>query len=89
MTLDPSVLRRSVVMLLLAIGAVVSILPFYWMAVAATHSNDELFHSPPPFVPGGHFLRQHQGPGVLDRVQPSDAEQPRHRRSEPWRSSPS
>jgi lactose/L-arabinose transport system permease protein len=56
MRVDPQVLRRWFVLLLLTVGALISILPFYWMVVAATHSNDELFHSPPPFVPGGHFI---------------------------------
>ena len=57
MTLNPQVLRRFFVLAVLAVGAFVSVVPFYWMVVAATHSNDELFHSPPPFVPGGHLLR--------------------------------
>lgn len=50
-------LGRWVVHILLAAGAVVSVVPFYWMIVAATHDNSELFHSPPPFVPGGALLR--------------------------------
>lgn len=50
-------LGRYVVYILLAAGAVISVVPFYWMVVAATHDNAELFHSPPPFVPGGALLR--------------------------------
>ncbi|MFJ8851940.1 carbohydrate ABC transporter permease [Streptomyces sp. NPDC102437] len=42
--------------LLLAAGAVVSLVPFLWMAIAATHSTSDLFHSPPPFLPGGRLL---------------------------------
>lgn len=49
-------LRRSAVYALLALGAIVSLLPFYWMAVAGTHRSAELFHSPPPFLPGGALL---------------------------------
>ncbi|MFH8519113.1 carbohydrate ABC transporter permease [Streptomyces gelaticus] len=47
---------RYLVRLLLAAGAVVSLVPFLWMAIAATHSTSELFHSPPPFLPGGRLL---------------------------------
>ncbi|GIG59383.1 sugar ABC transporter permease [Longispora fulva] len=36
----------------LAAGAVVSLFPFYWMIVAATHRTRDLLHSPPPFLPG-------------------------------------
>jgi lactose/L-arabinose transport system permease protein len=41
----------------LAAGAAVSLVPFVWMAVASTHSSSDLFHSPPPFLPGGELLR--------------------------------
>ncbi|MEU5096507.1 carbohydrate ABC transporter permease [Streptomyces sp. NPDC020996] len=47
---------RNLVRLLLALGAVASLVPFLWMAVAATHSTPELFRSPPPFLPGGRLL---------------------------------
>ncbi|MET9662843.1 carbohydrate ABC transporter permease [Streptomyces sp. NPDC006510] len=49
-------LGRIAVRLLLAGGAVVSLVPFLWMAIAATHSTSELFRSPPPFLPGGRLL---------------------------------
>ncbi|MFJ6015664.1 carbohydrate ABC transporter permease [Streptomyces sp. NPDC092952] len=47
---------RLLVRLLLAAGAVVSLVPFLWMAIASTHSTSELFHSPPPLLPGGRLL---------------------------------
>lgn len=47
---------RYAVRLFLAAGAVVSLVPFLWMAIAATHSTSDLFHSPPPFLPGGRLL---------------------------------
>ncbi|MFF8694271.1 carbohydrate ABC transporter permease [Streptomyces sp. NPDC015144] len=47
---------RLFVRLLLAAGAVVSLVPFLWMAIASTHSTSELFHSPPPLLPGGRLL---------------------------------
>ncbi|MEV8454047.1 carbohydrate ABC transporter permease [Streptomyces sp. NPDC052095] len=47
---------RLLVRLILAAGAVVSLVPFLWMAIASTHSTSELFHSPPPLLPGGRLL---------------------------------
>ncbi|MER6628068.1 carbohydrate ABC transporter permease [Streptomyces sp. NPDC000987] len=47
---------HNLVRLLLALGAVASLVPFLWMAIAATHSTPELFRSPPPFLPGGRLL---------------------------------
>ncbi|MGW6156217.1 carbohydrate ABC transporter permease [Streptomyces sp. NPDC055144] len=49
-------LGRLAVRLFLAAGAVVSLVPFLWMAIAATHSTSDLFHSPPPLLPGGRLL---------------------------------
>ncbi|MER5358358.1 carbohydrate ABC transporter permease [Streptomyces sp. NPDC002785] len=49
-------LGRYAVRLLLTAGAVVSLVPFLWMAIAATHSTSDLFRSPPPFLPGGRLL---------------------------------
>ena len=51
-----TILTRWAVVALLAVGAIVSLFPFYWMAVSATHSTADLFTSPPPFVPGGQIL---------------------------------
>ncbi|WP_232837584.1 carbohydrate ABC transporter permease [Streptomyces atratus] len=47
---------RYAVRLFLAAGAVVSLVPFLWMAIAATHSTSDLFRSPPPLLPGGRLL---------------------------------
>ncbi|WP_218010148.1 carbohydrate ABC transporter permease [Actinomadura chibensis] len=46
---------RGVAAALLVIGAVISAAPFYWMAVAATSDDSDLFASPPPLVPGGRI----------------------------------
>ncbi|MFC8506627.1 carbohydrate ABC transporter permease [Streptomyces sp. NPDC057411] len=46
-----SVLLTSALGLALAVVAV----PFYWLAVGATHSSAEIFDSPPPLLPGGHL----------------------------------
>lgn len=50
-------MKRLLVWLLMAAGAVVSVAPFYWMLVASTHDTTELFRSPPPFLPGDDLLR--------------------------------
>ncbi len=42
--------------LVLVAGAVISLVPFVWMAIASTHSTADLFRSPPPLVPGGRLL---------------------------------
>ncbi|WP_433171133.1 carbohydrate ABC transporter permease [Actinoallomurus sp. CA-150999] len=55
-TLRPRLLGRAAGYLFLTVGAVVSIVPFYWMVVASTRDNAELFRSPPPFLPGGRLL---------------------------------
>jgi lactose/L-arabinose transport system permease protein len=38
--------------LALALGAVLSIIPFIWMIIAATRTTTEIFLSPPPLFPG-------------------------------------
>lgn len=45
-----------VVYLALAAGAVVSLLPFWWMAIASTHTTSELFATPLPWLPGPQLL---------------------------------
>ena len=42
---------------LLALASVIAILPFYWMVIAATHSNSEIFSSPPQLLPGSHLAK--------------------------------
>ncbi|MFF2616696.1 carbohydrate ABC transporter permease [Kitasatospora sp. NPDC058046] len=53
----PARLGRIAVLAALTLGAVLSLVPFAWMLIASTHSSSELFHSPPPFLPGGNLLR--------------------------------
>jgi lactose/L-arabinose transport system permease protein len=45
-----------VVYLLLVVGGVVSLLPFWWMAIASTHTTSELFATPLPWLPGSELL---------------------------------
>ncbi|MER6952122.1 carbohydrate ABC transporter permease [Nonomuraea sp. NPDC000554] len=49
-------MKRLLVWVPAAAGAVISVVPFYWMIVAATHDSSELFDSPPPFLPGGDLM---------------------------------
>ncbi len=42
--------------LLVAVGALVMLLPFYFMFVFATHARTEIFNLPPPLFFGNHFL---------------------------------
>ena len=46
---------RSPVYLVLAVAAVLSVLPFCWMVVASTHATADLFGTPLPVLPGGEL----------------------------------
>jgi lactose/L-arabinose transport system permease protein len=47
--------KKLVVYLLLAIGVVLSIAPFYWMVVGSTLQSGEIFHIPPKLAPGKYL----------------------------------
>ncbi|MET7303988.1 carbohydrate ABC transporter permease [Embleya sp. NPDC005575] len=55
--LAPARRRRNSILLTsgLAIALAAVAIPFYWLAIAATHSSDDIFGSPPPLLPGGHL----------------------------------
>ncbi|MDM5224872.1 carbohydrate ABC transporter permease [Cytobacillus sp. NJ13] len=40
---------------LLLVGVVISIAPFYWMIVGSTLKSGEIFHVPPKILPGDHL----------------------------------
>lgn len=44
--------KRTVAHVLLVIGVVISIFPFYWMFVMSTTSNEDIFSYPPKLIPG-------------------------------------
>ena len=48
-------LKSVVTHILLLVGVVLSIFPFYWMFVMATRTTGDIFKYPPVFVPGGHL----------------------------------
>ncbi|EYT47644.1 carbohydrate ABC transporter permease [Brachybacterium muris] len=41
---------------LLVLGALISIFPFYWMIVLSSHRSAAIFEFPPPLLPGGRFM---------------------------------
>ena len=52
----PSQLAPRAAYLMMALGAVVMLLPFYFMFVFASHSRTEIFNLPPPLFFGDSFL---------------------------------
>lgn len=45
----------------LLIGVLISIGPFYWMFIGATHSSGEIFSIPPNFLPGDKLAENFRG----------------------------
>lgn len=48
--------RSGLTHLLLILGVLLSIFPFYWMFLMATRTTPEIFRYPPALVPGSHLL---------------------------------
>ena len=48
--------RRTGLHLLLAIGVLVSMFPFYWTVVMATNTTEDMYRNPPALVPGPHLF---------------------------------
>jgi cellobiose transport system permease protein len=42
--------------LVLIIGLLLSVFPFYWAVIMSTHSSTEIFSYPPKLLPGPHFV---------------------------------
>ena len=49
-------IRHLPVYLVLAVGSIVSLIPFLWMIIASTHRTSELFGTPLPLLPGGELM---------------------------------
>ncbi|MFC0187043.1 carbohydrate ABC transporter permease [Fictibacillus aquaticus] len=49
-------LQKVLMYTLLLFGVILSVGPFYWMFVSATHSSGEIFKVPPNFLPGDKLL---------------------------------
>ncbi|BCG60954.1 carbohydrate ABC transporter permease [Paenibacillus sp. URB8-2] len=49
-------LVKLLMYVLLAIGVVISVYPFYWMFTASTLPDSEIFKLPPPKFPGADFI---------------------------------
>ncbi|OZB90367.1 carbohydrate ABC transporter permease [Paenibacillus sp. XY044] len=63
---DTGIIGKTLFYILLVIGALVSIFPFYWMFVIATNDRGAVFHIPPMLSIGGEFLNNFQR--VLERT---------------------
>ncbi len=50
------IFAKSFLYFLLAISAILSIFPFYWMFVMATNDNSAINSLPPAFIPGGELV---------------------------------
>ncbi|WP_369250513.1 carbohydrate ABC transporter permease [Streptomyces sp. R41] len=42
--------------LVLIVGLLLSVFPFYWAVIMSTHSSTEIFSYPPKLLPGSHFF---------------------------------
>ncbi|MEC5423454.1 carbohydrate ABC transporter permease [Virgibacillus sp. C22-A2] len=49
-------LNKTIIYILLSIGVILSILPFYWMAIGSTLTSGKIFSVPPNFLPGNNLL---------------------------------
>jgi cellobiose transport system permease protein len=52
--------------LLLGTGVLLSMFPFYWTAVMATNTTEDMYRNPPALVPGTHLVRNVQR--VFDNI---------------------
>ena len=59
-------LSKTAFYVLLVVGALISIFPFYWMFVIATNDRGAVFHIPPLLTIGGEFFNNFQR--VLERT---------------------
>lgn len=51
-----TIVEQILLYLVLIIGLVITILPFYWMIIGATNRTGDVFRIPPTFVPGSYLL---------------------------------
>lgn len=49
-------IKKTILYIVIIIGAVISIFPFYWMFIGSTNSSGEIFSNPPKFIPGDQFF---------------------------------
>jgi cellobiose transport system permease protein len=47
---------RVITYLAMTVGAVIMLLPYYWLVVMASNTTDQIYASPPTLTFGGHFL---------------------------------
>jgi cellobiose transport system permease protein len=49
-------IKKAIIHLLLTIGALISLFPFYWMVVMATRTSSDVYRFPPIVIPGNRFI---------------------------------
>jgi cellobiose transport system permease protein len=49
-------IKRGALHLMLVVGVLVSMFPFYWTAVMATNTTEDMYRNPPALVPGTHLF---------------------------------
>lgn len=52
--------KKLVIYILLLIGVIISVAPFYWMIIASTQQSGEIFHVPPRLLPGNYLAKNFQ-----------------------------
>jgi ABC-type glycerol-3-phosphate transport system permease component len=62
LSITSSALAKIVLYVILIGGAILSILPFYWMLILSTHKTQTIFRYPPPLLPGGNAIINYQNP---------------------------
>lgn len=63
---EPGAVSKTLFYIILVIGALLSIFPFYWMFVVATNEKNAAFEMPPLLIPGTEFFNNFQR--VLERT---------------------
>lgn len=53
--------NRLFLYLMIGIGVLLSLYPFYWMLTASTLSEADIFKAPPTLLPGGNFMENLKG----------------------------
>lgn len=60
------ILKKILLHLILIIGAIISLFPFYWMIVMSTRISSDVYRFPPILVPGNRFFSNFQR--VLENI---------------------
>ncbi|WP_342028572.1 carbohydrate ABC transporter permease [Salibacterium halotolerans] len=50
------IVKKTLMYIVLIVGLIFSLAPFYWIVIGATNPSGAILSSPPPFLPGGHLM---------------------------------